>query len=312
MNFRLLFCLAAAVLLSACISPPQSAALRQQAPPELREPVLLAQVPFFPQDAFQCGPAALATLLVASHVAVTPEQLVPLVYVPERKGSFQVEMVAAARSHGRLAYRLAPTLSALFSEVRAGNPVLVLLNLGLAWYPRWHFAVVKGFDLAQRKVVLNSGIYENYAMTLATFERTWARAEHWGILALVPGTVPAEAEPVAYYSAVAALAETHPESSIDVAYRSGLQAWPNDSNLLMGYGNLLYQQGHSAEAAAQFSKVLTLYPAYAPAWNNLAQILFEQGDIPHARVHAREAVALGGAFLDTYRATLLKIDAGAP
>ncbi len=311
MNFRLPFCLVVVLLLSACISAPQSAALRQQAPPELLEPVLLAQVPFFPQADFQCGPAALATMLVASHVAVTPEQLVPLVYVPERKGSFQVEMVAAARSHGRLAYRLTPTLPALFNEVRAGNPVLVLLNVGVAWYPRWHFAVVKGFDLAKRKVVLNSGIYENYEMSFATFERTWARSEYWGMLTLAPGTFPAVAEPTAYFTALAALAETHPEAAIEVAYQRGLQAWPDDRDLLMGYGNMLYQRSDPAGAAEQFGKVTALYPDYAPAWNNLAQLLFEQGDEKQALVHARRAVALGGPFLATYRATLLTIELAA-
>jgi hypothetical protein len=36
------------------------------------------------------------------EVRVTPEELVPLVYLPGRKGSLQVEMLAAPRSYGRL------------------------------------------------------------------------------------------------------------------------------------------------------------------------------------------------------------------
>lgn len=311
MNFKLLPCLAAALMLGACISAPQSAALRQQAATELLEPAALTQVPFFPQETFQCGPAALATVLVQSGVAVTPAQLVPLVYVPGRQGSFQIEMMAAARSHDRLAYQLAPTLSALFSEVRAGNAVLVLQNLGLAWYPRWHFAVVKGFDVARGKVLLNSGLIENYEMSVTTFERTWARAEHWGLLALVPGTLPATAESGAYFTALAALQETHPEAGIVAAYLGGLHAWPDDRNLLMGYGNLLYQRGDFAGAEAQFRNAKAFHPAYAPAWNNLAQLLLEQGDEKQALVHARRAVALGGTFIATYRATLLMIEAGA-
>ena len=39
--------------------------------------VELAQTPFFPQDRYQCGPAALATVLGAAGVHVTPEELVP-------------------------------------------------------------------------------------------------------------------------------------------------------------------------------------------------------------------------------------------
>jgi tetratricopeptide (TPR) repeat protein len=309
MNFRILFVMAAVLLLNACVTPPQSAALRQQAPPELLAPVLLTQVPFFPQDAFQCGPAALATVLAASGVSIAPAQLAPLVYVPERKGSFQVELLAAARSEGRLAYRLAPTLRALFSEVSAGNPVLVLQNLGLAWYPRWHFAVVKGFDLGTRTVVLNSGIYENYEQSFATFERTWARAGYWGMLTLVPGTLPATAEPAAYFNALSALEETQPDTALESAYQRGLQAWPSDRNLRMAYGNALYRRGDSAGALEQFQHVKAVDATYAPAWNNLAQIFFEEGDMQQARVHARAAVALGGPFLATSRATLMMVNA---
>jgi len=51
------------LLLSACVSAPQSTQLTQQVPLPLSSPVNLEQVPFFPQQAYQCGPAALATVL---------------------------------------------------------------------------------------------------------------------------------------------------------------------------------------------------------------------------------------------------------
>src|SRR5690606_32243644 len=121
--------------LGGCASAPQSSNLRAAPPPDLDEPFLIQAMPFFAQDRYQCGPAALATMLGAAGVDVTPEQLVPLVYVPQRKGSFQVEMLAAARRFGRLAYPLEPRLDALLREVRGGHPVLVLQNLGLDWYP---------------------------------------------------------------------------------------------------------------------------------------------------------------------------------
>ena len=44
--------------------------------------VQLADTPFFPQQAYQCGPAALATVLNANGVSISPEQLVPQVYLP--------------------------------------------------------------------------------------------------------------------------------------------------------------------------------------------------------------------------------------
>ena len=87
-------------------------------PPGLPERVELAHTPFFPQEEYQCGPAALATALVSAGAQTTPEALVPQVYVPERKGSFQVEMLAAARRHGMVSYALAPK----FEDLLRGWP----------------------------------------------------------------------------------------------------------------------------------------------------------------------------------------------
>jgi len=248
-------------------------------------------------------------MLVYGEVIVSPEDLVPLVYVPARKGSFQFEMLSATRSYERLGYQLEPTLNAVFAEVTAGHPVLVFQYLGLSWYPRWHFAVVKGFDLGREKIILNSGTFENYEMSLTTFELTWERAEYWAMLSIEPGVMPSSAEPEAYYLALAALEETQPQANISLAYRSGLQVWPSNQDLLMGFGNLLYQQGNWIEAAASFREVIKHHSSFAPAWNNLAQILLESGDIAQARTAVLQAVALGGPFIDTYRGTLDKIDA---
>ena len=65
-------------LLQACAGfAPQTAALLDGLPEGLPERVELAEVPFFAQSEYQCGPAALATLLVNSGVKTTPEALVP-------------------------------------------------------------------------------------------------------------------------------------------------------------------------------------------------------------------------------------------
>lgn len=300
------------LLLSACVSAPQSAGLvnefRQSKNASLSAPVLLNQVPFFAQDLYQCGPAALATVLQVSGITVTPADMVPLVFVPGREGSFQVEMLAATRSLGRLAYRLTPTLEALFSEVAAGRPVLVLQNLSLAWYPRWHFAVVKGFDVQAGRIVLNSGLIENYSMAVTTFERTWARSEHWAMLVLSPGEMPVKAEPAAYFSAVSSFEHNNAPAFAAAAYVSGLQRWPSEINLRMGYGNLLYQLRLLAEAHTQFSAVISDNPRYAPAHNNLAQIMLEQGRLETALRHAQTAVDLGGEFILNYQSTLQAIE----
>jgi len=65
----------------------------------------LAAVPFFPQIDYYCGPSSLAMVLQAAGVDVKPEALVDQVFLPGRKGSLQVEMLAAARRHGLICLR---------------------------------------------------------------------------------------------------------------------------------------------------------------------------------------------------------------
>ena len=91
-----------AFALSGCASSwPQTAELSAKRPQDLPARLELADVPFFPQVEYQCGPAALATALASSGVAVTPGDLVSQVYIPARKGSLQIEMMAAARRRGQ-------------------------------------------------------------------------------------------------------------------------------------------------------------------------------------------------------------------
>ena len=101
-------------------------------------------------------------------------------------GALQLEMTAALRARGLLAYPLRPHLADLLREVQAGNPVLVLQNLGLDWYPRWHYAVVFGYDLDRQIVRLRSGELADRRTGLRAFEQTWARAGHWAIVASTP------------------------------------------------------------------------------------------------------------------------------
>ena len=71
--------------------------------------------PFFPQERFQCGPAALTTVLVASGADISLDTIVDQVYLPGREGSLQIELSAAVRTHGRIPYTLDGTLAAVKS-----------------------------------------------------------------------------------------------------------------------------------------------------------------------------------------------------
>ena len=148
--------------------------------------VELVDVPFFAQDDYQCGPAALATVLQASGVSVTPEALVDQVYLPARQGSLQVEMLAATRRHGRIAYELAASLPDVLREVAAGNPVIVLQNTSIRPMPLWHYAVVVGYDLEKKEILLRSGTRARKHMPFTAFDFFWRDGKYWAMVAMPP------------------------------------------------------------------------------------------------------------------------------
>ena len=198
-----IFLLAIFLFLSGC-SAPQTRDLLSQRQPNERQQQLL-EVPFYPQTRYQCGPAALAGLLQYYGVDTSPQKLEPLVYLPERKGSLQLEMKAAVRRHGLIAYPLTAVegqaMSSLLAALDEGYPVLVLQNLGIEMVPQWHYAVVTGYDLGSGEIILNSGTQPNLRLNMSRFEHTWRRSGYWALLASTPDRIPKLADPLGWNSA---------------------------------------------------------------------------------------------------------------
>lgn len=299
----LLFCL----WLAGCATPPQTERLAATPPRDLAPRVELGDVPFFAQDAYQCGPAALATVLTATGVPTTADALIPQVYLPERRGSLQLELVAAARRHGTVPYVLQPALESLLAEVAAGNPILVLQNLAFAWYPKWHYAVVVGYDLDREELILRSGLERRHVVPFAVFERTWRRAEHWALVVLSPDRLPITAEETRYLQSVTALERLGQHAQAEQAYGAALARWPRSLGARMGLGNSRYAAGDLRGAELAYREAIDADPAAGAAFNNLAQTLADQGRLAEAETAARHAVSLGGPLAETFRATLADI-----
>ncbi|MGE5648576.1 PA2778 family cysteine peptidase [Noviherbaspirillum sp. UKPF54] len=296
-----------ALLLAGCAT--QTRSLLQRAPQGLPRQAELAATPFYPQERYQCGPAALAMSLNAAGFSASPDALVAQVYVPQREGSLQPEMLAAGRRHGALSVTIAPRLDALLTEIAAGNPVLVLQNLSLQWAPLWHYAVVIGYDLGREEIILRSGTTERLVLPMSTFEHTWARGAYWGMVTLPPDRLPATAEEAGVVDAVVALEKSGNAAHAHRAYATALRRWPQNLTLLLGYGNTAYASGDRTGAAAAYRRATEQHPESAAAFNNLATVLSELGQFDQARLAAEKAVALGGPWRDAAYATLQSIDA---
>jgi tetratricopeptide (TPR) repeat protein len=247
-------------------------------PPRLE----LGHTPFFPQQEYQCGPAALATILSASGMSIKPEELTGKVYLPGRRGSLQLELIAASRRYGRMPYVLDRDLSAILSELAAGRPVLVLQNLGLQSYPVWHYAVMIGFDASNNEFILRSGERRRLIMSTRQFMRSWELADYWAMVALRPGEMPAIPDEERYVRSIAAMESVGQADAAASFYATALSLWPDNALALFGAGNIHYAQGDSASAETAYRRLLVLRPDHAAARNNLAHLLAERGCIKAA------------------------------
>lgn len=299
--------------LSGCaLMLPQSRELVEQPPRDLPRRVELTDVPFFPQEDFQCGPAALAMAFSAANVPVTPEELVDQVYIPLRKGSLQVEMLAATRRRGLVAYELAPSLSDVLHEISAGTPVIVLENYGFSLppfgdFPQWHYAVAIGYDFMEGRIIRRSGIHARQTLPFSVFEYLWKRDGHWAMVAVSPERVPASATEARYTDAVIALEKSGHVKAAKTAYRSLLIRWPDNLAGLMGLGNTAYALQDLDEAATAFSMATQIHPNAVGAFNNLAIVLADRGKFIDALAAAERAVSLGGPLLETAEITYKEI-----
>jgi hypothetical protein len=293
-----------AVFLGGCsMLVPQTSALRDAKPEALPERVKLEHLPFFPQDEYQCGPAALAIALAGARVDVTPDALTREVYLPGRQGSLQADMLAAPRRHGVVGYRLAPRLADVLREVAEGLPVVVLQEYGAWPVSAWHYAVVVGYDYAAGEVMLHSGEKAWMKMPFAVFEFLWRGSDYWAMVASPPWRLPATAEESSYLAAIAALEASGDPQAANAAYAAFLGRWPGNGTAIIGVANTHHALGELGQAEAVLRSAAVRHPESVIVLNNLAQTLADLGRASEAALFIERAAALGGPFAATVAET---------
>jgi hypothetical protein len=274
---------AASVLLAACVLLLGGCATRGPLLESSSRAVELDATPFFPQARYECGPAALATMLGASRVAVTPEELEKRVYLPGRRGSLQIEMQAAPRAYARLSYRIAPELAAIVAELDAGRPVLVLHNYGLSFWPRWHYAVVVGHDGNKDRLILRSGKTRRQELSSRNFMRAWDNGGRWALVVLQPGELPTAPDKRRYLESAAAFEGVASAQDAWRSFDAAARQWPEDPVAWIGRGTASYRSGALPRAIEDYRAALRLDATQVAARNNLAVALLEAGCVAEAR-----------------------------
>jgi Flp pilus assembly protein TadD len=143
---------------------------------------------------------------------------------------------------------------------------------------------------------------------MATFEHTWARSEHWALVVLPPGKLPATADHAALLRAATAAEKSINPSSAARAYSAVLEKSPTDLVALMGAGNTAYASKDFSMAESFFRRAIQHHPDSGDAWNNLAQTLADQGRYREAHYAIKKAMPLGGPNVKQYHQTQVAIE----
>ena len=236
-------------------------------------------------------------------VAVTPDDLVSAVYLPDRGGSLQVEMLAAPRRYGLVSWQLGPRFEDLLREVAAGIPVIVLQDYGVWPFTIWHYAVVAGYDHTRGELVLRSGEKQRLSMPFAALEYTWKKGDYWSMVTVPPDRIPATATEAGYLAAIVAMERVGSARATTLAYATFLRRWPDNATASIGLANGHHALGELKEAEAVLRQAADRHPDSVAVLNNLAQTLSDQKRDEEALALIERAVALGGPFAAAVRDT---------
>lgn len=229
----------------------------------------ISAVPFVNQSVGHCGPATLTMLFQYHGKPADANQVASTVLIPGMKGSLQTDMISAARRQGFMAVPISGFHS-LIKEIADNHPVIVFENLGLSWYPQWHYAVVYGFDLDKKTLALHTGPSQDQTVQMKHFEQDWMLGDYWGLVILKPGDVALSASEFQNSSAATALEAMGFYDSAEKSYRRILQEWPNSLVALMGMGNLEYRKQNLSRALYYFRQAQLMHPQSLSAKKNVA------------------------------------------
>ncbi|HXY55387.1 MAG TPA: C39 family peptidase [Nitrospirota bacterium] len=142
-------------------------------------------VPFYRQQEYSCGPAALASVLAFWGRPANLEQITAAVYIPKLRGTLPMDMENFMRDAGFETFSAAGTLEEVKTHIRAERPVICMLDLGFGLYRQPHYVTVLGFDDVNALLIVHDGLQANRVISYDAFKKEWSRAGFW-MLAVRP------------------------------------------------------------------------------------------------------------------------------
>ncbi|MDO8746263.1 MAG: C39 family peptidase [Thermodesulfovibrionales bacterium] len=148
--------------------------------PESRYNRISCDVPFYVQEAYQCGPASLAGVMNYWKIDVTPDDIAKEIYGRSAKGTLNIDMVIYPQKKGLLSEQYSGNMKDLEKNIDSGYPLIVLVDYGFWVFQSNHFMVVVGYD--EDGVIVNSGKDKSKFIPEEDFIKTWEKTKFWTLL----------------------------------------------------------------------------------------------------------------------------------
>lgn len=279
-----------AFLLAACAAPTrQTDAILSARDRDVPEAFRIPNVPYIKQTENYCGPATLTMAMRFHGRQVSVDEIASQVYTPGKKGTLQQDMLGSARRQGMLAVQI-QGLPNLLKELNANHPVITFMNLGLSWYPIYHYALVTGYDLREPSLIVHSAGTENRDWSMRKFERNWDQS--WGLVVLPPSKLSVAADELEHSAAAAGLEAVGRLKEAELVYTNILKRWPESFGALIGIGNLTYGRGDYKASVAYLKRATHFHPLSSTAWHNRATAEGAAGEKAFAQKSAARAIEL--------------------
>jgi ABC-type bacteriocin/lantibiotic exporter with double-glycine peptidase domain len=145
--------------------------------------VVIPDVPFYSQEAYQCGPTALAIVIdywvkrSGQGLWLTPEQIAADIYSKSAHGVLGVDIENYSRRYGFVTRQYTGNMDDLRQNVDLRQPLILLVDNGNFAYQANHFMVVTGYT--DKGFVVNSGKREGQWISEEELEKIWKRNRYW-------------------------------------------------------------------------------------------------------------------------------------
>ncbi len=132
-------------------------------------------VPFFPQDQYMCGPAALASVIGYWGGSAGMDDVARGVYEEKLKGTLPMDLLIYAREKGFDASYYRGSFDDLREKISSGTPLILFLNLGYDAYPVGHYIAAVGYDDRAGVVLAHSAMNREEVFTYGRLKGYWEK-----------------------------------------------------------------------------------------------------------------------------------------